>query len=423
MKKLFIFYSIFFVVFALASNSADLSNANYLADQGIIIKQISPSDYRWQESILRQEVIGMALKIQWITLPENYTCKKYFSDATKNDWVCRALEIAADNGIISRSNKQARPLDKITRSEALAILLKTGKISTTPPRKITQPDRSVWSLFQDLQKQGFTQWQADMLDSLPNCFIINHGISCEDGTSTNKVFAQFWPNEIALRASVFEYAALMMWFRAEDDFSFALDDFSVLIDTPSELIPDGHFLSAEALKSLLLGEPIDTLSKTPEVAMVVFSDLECPFCGSFFSDAVLPIIQNTSLNTFLVYKHFPLIFLHKNSYNWAIEAKCIEKNIGNEDFFHYIYDRQAAQSVSVSVLAPKLTTEQMNECKKDRNILQDISDDQNLWTNTYNISGTPTTLIINMKTHYYETISGAQTRELVEAVIQSVKDH
>lgn len=44
----------------------------------------------------------------------------------KNDWVCRAVEIAADNDLVSRGNKKFRPQDKITRAEALAILLKAG---------------------------------------------------------------------------------------------------------------------------------------------------------------------------------------------------------------------------------------------------------------------------------------------------------
>lgn len=71
----------------------------------------------------------MALTVKGIPLPENYICKKYFTDVTKNDWVCRAVELAADNGIISRANTRARPMDTVTQAEALAILLKTGKVS------------------------------------------------------------------------------------------------------------------------------------------------------------------------------------------------------------------------------------------------------------------------------------------------------
>jgi hypothetical protein len=70
----------------------------------------------------------MALKVKGVTLPENYTCKKYFADATKNDWICRAVELAADNGIISRSTKYANPGKSVTKSEALAMVMKAGGI-------------------------------------------------------------------------------------------------------------------------------------------------------------------------------------------------------------------------------------------------------------------------------------------------------
>lgn len=65
--------------------------------------------------------------------------------------MCRAVELAADNGIITRANARVRPADRITRAEALAILLKTGKITLSQPRRVIQPDGTVWSLFQDLR--------------------------------------------------------------------------------------------------------------------------------------------------------------------------------------------------------------------------------------------------------------------------------
>jgi hypothetical protein len=76
----------------------------------------------------------MALKIKGITLPDNYQCKKYFADATKNDWVCRAVELAADNGIITRSNKNANPGMYVTRAEALAMTFNASGLQPLPDR-------------------------------------------------------------------------------------------------------------------------------------------------------------------------------------------------------------------------------------------------------------------------------------------------
>jgi len=49
---------------ALAYTSEDVSNANYLSDQKIVTKQSTASKYRLDDKILRQEVIGMALKVK-----------------------------------------------------------------------------------------------------------------------------------------------------------------------------------------------------------------------------------------------------------------------------------------------------------------------------------------------------------------------
>ncbi|MCB9807107.1 S-layer homology domain-containing protein [Candidatus Peribacteria bacterium] len=52
-------------------------------------------------------------------------CKRYFSDTLKNDWICRATELAADAGLVSRANATFRPQDKITRAEALSIIMRS----------------------------------------------------------------------------------------------------------------------------------------------------------------------------------------------------------------------------------------------------------------------------------------------------------
>lgn len=64
-------------------------------------------------------------------MPDSYYCKNYFSDVkynANNNWICRAVELAADAGLVSRTSTKFRPQDKITRAEALIILTKAGGI-------------------------------------------------------------------------------------------------------------------------------------------------------------------------------------------------------------------------------------------------------------------------------------------------------
>lgn len=80
MKKLSLLFTVYFLLFTwnevLAYTSADVAIANGLADVNIIVDQrTNPDAYRLDDSITRQEVIGMTLKLKNVALPNNYTCK------------------------------------------------------------------------------------------------------------------------------------------------------------------------------------------------------------------------------------------------------------------------------------------------------------------------------------------------------------
>lgn len=107
--------------------------ADHLANRGILKKQISLELYNTRANITRAELVGIALKIKKVQLPENYVCKKYFSDVTKNDWICRAVELAADAGLITRKNKNFRPQDNILNIEAMSILHKASGLTGNKP--------------------------------------------------------------------------------------------------------------------------------------------------------------------------------------------------------------------------------------------------------------------------------------------------
>lgn len=100
-------------------------DANYLANEWIITKQLSEKNYRLNDTITRAEMVGIALKLKWTILPENHFCKNYFTDVkynAENNWVCRAIELAADGGIISRNNTRARPHDAVSFTESMAMI-------------------------------------------------------------------------------------------------------------------------------------------------------------------------------------------------------------------------------------------------------------------------------------------------------------
>lgn len=96
--------------------------------------------YRLNDALVRQEALGIALKLKGITMPSTYSCRGYFYDAgtTGEWWVCRAAELSADADIITRANTSFRPRATLTLSEALGIVIKSLNISlsTTPTTTI-----------------------------------------------------------------------------------------------------------------------------------------------------------------------------------------------------------------------------------------------------------------------------------------------
>lgn len=105
MKKIlsFVFCTLYFVFgIAFGYSSDDLARANLIAQAGLIVSQEAGELYRLDDAMLRQELIGTALRLSGVNLPQDYSCRGYFADATfspssVDSWVCRAFELGADN--------------------------------------------------------------------------------------------------------------------------------------------------------------------------------------------------------------------------------------------------------------------------------------------------------------------------------------
>lgn len=79
-------------------SSTEFIQVQMLAEMGLIVDQKDPTLYRLDDAMLRQELLGTALKVSGVTLPSEYACRGYFSDAkfgknTTDAWVCRAFEL------------------------------------------------------------------------------------------------------------------------------------------------------------------------------------------------------------------------------------------------------------------------------------------------------------------------------------------
>lgn len=163
---------------------AKLPFAEALADKSFITKQATEAGYRLSDTATRQEVAGTALKIKGTTLPETYSCKNYFTDVTTTkpaSWSCRAAELAADEGIVSKANTKFRPTDNITRAEALAMVLKAAKIEIMTGAAASFNDTSI-------------EWQKNVANTAVAKKIVSANPS-------------FRPNDSVKRGELFVFAA------------------------------------------------------------------------------------------------------------------------------------------------------------------------------------------------------------------------
>ena len=106
-------------------SKSNLDAANSLAEQWIINDHKNDTqNYNLIDNVLRQEIAAVA---RWVAkLDKKSKCDNIFSDLSDtnpNTWACRNVEVLVDNDLISR-NDTFRPEDKITKSEAIAMLIK-----------------------------------------------------------------------------------------------------------------------------------------------------------------------------------------------------------------------------------------------------------------------------------------------------------
>jgi hypothetical protein len=162
-----------------AAADGKLPYAEALATAGFIQSQSNEAGYRLSDTATRQEVAGTALKAflgTGATLPESYTCKNYFSDVSSTkpaSWSCRAVELAADNNIVTKANATFRPTANITRAEALAMVLKGAKIAIPTATS---------SSFNDVKEA----WQVNVTEAALSKKIISANASFNPGASVTR---------------------------------------------------------------------------------------------------------------------------------------------------------------------------------------------------------------------------------------------
>lgn len=113
--------------------------------------------------------------------------------------------------------------------------------------------------------------------------------------------------------------ALAIYFRGAPQTSNSGPDLVPVINF-SVSSPNDHYLGADP--------------KTAKILLVVYSDLECPFC-KIFHRAVTPIITSAS-DISLIYRHYPIDSNHKQARAEAEYAACVGKTAGQNAYWSFV---------------------------------------------------------------------------------------
>lgn len=166
-------------------------------------------------------------------------------------------------------------------------------------------------------------------------------------------------------------------------------------------------------------------NKNANIALVNYSDLECPFCARFHP-TMLQVMKEYEGKVKWIYRHFPLSF-HANAQKEAEATECAAKIGGNEAFWSYtdkIYERTTSNGTGFALdkLVPLakeigLNESQFKKCLDSGEFAQKVKDQMAKGTEE-GVSGTPGTIIIDSKGDT-QFINGALPYDQIKPMIDA----
>jgi protein-disulfide isomerase len=138
-----------------------------------------------------------------------------------------------------------------------------------------------------------------------------------------------------------------------------------------------------------------------QIAIIEFSDFECPFCKKFHNEARKEIIKQyvDTDKAILAWKDYPLDFHDPLATKQAIAAQCVYEQKGNKDYFEYV-DLIFANTESggdgmkeskLNELAREikdLNQDKFDTCLKEEKTLDKVKADMD-FANKNGVNGTP----------------------------------
>jgi protein-disulfide isomerase len=162
-------------------------------------------------------------------------------------------------------------------------------------------------------------------------------------------------------------------------------------------------------------------NRKANIALIEYSDYECPFCGRHHPTAQALIDANDDV--MWVYRHFPLGF-HQNATALAEASECAWEQGGDDAFWKFtdmIFEKGAdASKITEYGDASGVDGAKVQDCVDAGTYAQYVKDDM-AGGSAGGVSGTPGNIVLNIKTGDSRLVSGAQPLSALQGAVDAIK--
>lgn len=167
--------------------------------------------------------------------------------------------------------------------------------------------------------------------------------------------------------------------------------------------------------------------KNARLALIEYSDIECPFCKQFHPTAQR-VVDEYKGQVQWIFRHYPLSF-HANAQKEAEAVECANEQGGNDAFWKMtdtIYEQTTSNGTGFALdklgpLAGELGLDQakFQECLDSGRYAQLVKDDMDGGTKA-GVNGTPGNILLDTKTGATQLIPGAVPFEQIKTTIEGM---
>lgn len=192
----------------------------------------------------------------------------------------------------------------------------------------------------------------------------------------------------------------------------------------SGVVPDN---SGELARGVLRPEDGDHIrgNRDANIAIIEYSDYECPFCGQFHP-AMVEAMDQLGDSVMWVYRHFPLDGIHPMARPAAIAAECVSE-LASEDAFWTFTDTNFENQQLLSLdqidewaLASGINSAQYETCKTAGDAEAQVEADVQSGSEA-GVSGTPGTIVINLDSGEATVLPGAVPASQIVSAVESLQ--